>query len=192
MAPIPAIHLVSSDWRSHIRIECHIRRPQVPGLPWNPRSRLHPSKHKQKAETEVSYTCRSFTERHDSHKICFYEKPQLYFKDRDYCLTGITFLSNIFKHYKVNIREKLENIKIYKENKHHLLACHLEITSVYTLAFHLRTGSRPAWGMSIMCLSLTLCFLREAIPTAPCLKRQPQESIVCLWPPDGVADPLSG
>lgn len=38
----------------------------------------------------------------------------------------------------MSIIEKLENIRLYKEeNKHHLLACHLEITSVYTLAFHL-------------------------------------------------------
>lgn len=38
---IPAIHLGSSDWRFHIRIGCHIHRLQVPGLPWNPRSRLN-------------------------------------------------------------------------------------------------------------------------------------------------------
>lgn len=39
----------------------------------------------------------------------------------------------------MSTREKLENIKVCeKENKHHLLPHHLEITTVHMLAFHLR------------------------------------------------------
>lgn len=74
----------------------------------------------------------------------------------------------------MSIIEKLENIRLYKEeNKHHLLARHLEITSVYMLAFHLRTDKEAGLHeiCPLLCVSLTLPFLREAISIAPCLKR---------------------
>lgn len=61
-------------------------------------------------------------------------------KHRDCCTVSINFLKSHFPNYnKINTIEKLENIKMHKEeNKHHLLSHNLETTTTYMLAFHLR------------------------------------------------------